>query len=191
MKTLLAGAGEVPEEYTLKKIERSGGRVLATLENKPGKLVLDASAIPKESVNIGNVALTLEPKALTGDLADEVLVDVEKGAVVHQKRVINASLVYKLDLPDSIPEFIRKMAGTEITLAAKFTIEDTLIDEAQTKTLTGKDATPEALKLVKERWEKRAAGSDAFVKDLSTAIIGTLGNEKNGTPKPKAKPDEF
>jgi hypothetical protein len=185
IKSTLGEAGDIASQYTLKKIEAKNGRILATLECKPKTVSLAAKTVPDELVNIANQQITLKSKALSGDLSDEVVVDVEKGAVVHEKRIVNAKMVYGLNLPEGVPDFIRKMAGNEVTLLGKFTIETVLIDEAQAKVLSGGHASPEALKALKERWEKRSGESDVFMKDLATAVLSTL--ERPAKAKPAAE----
>jgi RNA polymerase sigma factor (sigma-70 family) len=187
IQSSLGGTESIAAEYFLKKIHSQNGRILATLECKRVSVSLPATLVPDEQVHIANADINLKPKALTGELSDELVVDVEKGVVIQQKRIVNAKVVYALALPDSIPEFVRKAAGDELTMTGKFTMDCLLIDEAQSGVIARLGDNQEALKAVRERWGKRTSDSDPLMKELATSLLET-------SPKqlpPKAKAEEF
>jgi RNA polymerase sigma factor (sigma-70 family) len=188
-KVVLLQKYELPISYSLEKVEIVNGRTIATLKSLPRKTELNTEVLPAETVGIGAIQITLAPKSLSGECIEDLLVDVELGAVLHHKRIINCKLGYKLDLPESMPESIRKLAGSDLVLGVRFTMEDTLLDEAQAQLLTNQKSSPEALKKVQERWGKRQTDSDPFSRDLATGVLKWVSELKPAVPD--AKKDEF
>ena len=181
-----------PIQYTLENLEIVKGRLIATLKSRPTPITLNPELLPEESVNIGATMLTLAPKSLTGQSDEEVSVDVERGVVIHHKRIVTAKLGYKLDLPETMPDAIRKMAGSDLVLGVRFTVDDTLLDEDQAKLLSEQQPAPEALKMAEERWTKRSTSSNPFTQEMAAGMIRYLHApqaQDNADVKPQK--DEF
>ena len=169
---------KLPIVYSLKSIERVNGRVVATLQSAAKKIEMSPEVLPSEAVTIAGMAMTLEPKSLSGECVEDVQVDAELGVVLHHQRRVTAKLGYTLNLPAGLPEAIRKMAGGDLLLGVRFTIEDTLLSEAQKNVLIGAEQTPEALKQMQTRWEKMLKADDPYVQALAEGILGQIAGKK-------------